>query len=172
MAVEILKMNRSKKLSLTLIAIALFSSCATKKIDQTIDNKVAQTPNISGPGELRQNTTDAIASTPGITEDQRAKLVEIQKTTEGKLDRLREESLKMRQLLLQEVVRTENYNDDEVNRIKTRLKDVDNKRLTTLFKALDQANDVLGHKTQRTQAMNAMMRMDNYDAGFSGAQPH
>jgi hypothetical protein len=137
-----------------------------------VDSKLAQTPPVSGPAELRKTTADTIASTPGITEDQRAKLVVIQKTTEGKLDKLRQESLKMRELLIQEVVRTDGYNDNEVNRIKSRLKDVEGKRLTTLFKALDQANDVLGHQTQRKQVMDSMMRMDNYDNGFSEGRPN
>jgi hypothetical protein len=149
----------------------IFKMNASKKIDQKVDAELAQTPPVSGPSELHQDTANTIASTPGITDAQRAKLMAIQKTTEAKLSDLREQSLKMRELLMQEVVRTENYNDNEVNRLKTRLKTVEGKRLTTLFKALDQANDVLGHQTQRTQVMNSMMRMDNYDNGFSGTRP-
>jgi hypothetical protein len=164
-------MNASKKLFLSLLVITFFSSCATKKIDQKVDADLAQTPPISGTAQLQKDTSNTIASTPGITDDQRAKLVAIQKTTEAKLNDLREKSLKMRELLMEEVVRTENYNDNEVNRIKTRLKTVESKRLDTLFKALDQANDVLGHQTQRTQVMNSMMRMDNYENSISGTRP-
>jgi hypothetical protein len=168
---EILKMNASKKLFLSLLVVTFFSACATKKIDQKVDSALAQTPPVSGPAQLQKDATNTIASTPGISDDQRAKLVTIQKATETKLGDLREQSLKMRELLIQEVVRTENYNDNEVNRIKSRLKKVESKRLDTLFKALDQANDVLGHQTQRTQVMNSMMRMDNYDNRFSGTRP-
>jgi hypothetical protein len=163
-------MNAAKKTLLVLISIAIFSSCATKKVDQNVDAKLAQTPPVSGPAELNKDASNTIATAPGITDDQRAKLIAIQKTIQEKLGKLREESLKMRELLIQEVVRTENYNDNEVNRIKSRLKDVENKRLATLFKGLDQANDVLGHKTQRKQVIDSMMRMDNYDSGFSSAQ--
>lgn len=164
-------MTVTKILFLSILMLTFFSACATKKIDQKVDAQLAQTPPVSGPSQLRQDTTNAIASAPGITEDQRAKLVAIQKATEAKLSDLREQSLKMRELLMQEVVRTDNYNDNEVNRIKTRLKKVESKRLDTLFKALDQANDVLGHQTQRTQVMNSMMRMDNYDNSISGTRP-
>jgi hypothetical protein len=162
-------MNLSKRLCFAAMAITLFSSCATKKIDQNVDAKLAQTPPVSGPAELNKDASNTIASAPGITDDQRTKLIVIQKSTEEKLAKLREESLKMRELLIQEVVRTDHYNDNEVNRIKSRLKDIENKRLTTLFKGLDQANDVLGHQTQRKQVMDSMMRIDNYDSGFSSA---
>jgi hypothetical protein len=164
-------MNFLKILFLSLLVLTFFSACATKKIDQNVDAQLAQTPPVSGPAQLQNDTTNTIASIPGITDDQRAKLVAIQKDTEAKLGDLREQSLKMRELLMQEVVRTDNYNDNEVNRIKTRLKKVESKRLDTLFKALDRANDVLGHQTQRTQVMNSMMRMDNYDNSFSGTRP-
>jgi hypothetical protein len=114
------------------MAITLFSSCATKKIDQNVDAKLAQTPPVSGPAELNKDASNTIASAPGITDDQRTKLIVIQKSTEEKLAKLREESLKMRELLIQEVVRTDHYNDNEVNRIKSRLKDME-KSASPLF---------------------------------------
>ncbi len=57
---------------------------------------------------------------------------------------LREQSYKLRALLIQELT-AKNYNLDEVNAIKDRLKMVADQRLQLIYTAVDKASTILGH---------------------------
>ncbi|MDR3608576.1 MAG: hypothetical protein P4M08_14530 [Oligoflexia bacterium] len=142
-------MKNKKLVLLVAIGSALgiqLQGCATSALDKKVDAEVAQ-EDVKTHAELRTESGQLIESTPGLTADQRVKLVALRDATRADLDSLYSQSLKLRAVLIKDLITT-NYNEDEVELIKKRIKDNENKRLTVTFNAVEQANKILGRDAQ------------------------
>ena len=133
---------------------ALSMTGCNQAAKRDVDSKLASEPAPANRDALRAETSTLIESA-NITAEQKAKLTEIRDQTRAQLDDDQKSSLKLRSALMEEVM-AENFNQDQVNVIKSRMKKLENHRLATLFKAVDQANKVLGH--DRTELRREYMR--------------
>lgn len=136
---------------LTVMAVlsftGLLNGCAHARLEKQIDEKMAQESSIKTHADLLAEGTDMIRSASGLTEEQRQKLTRLKADTESQLDPLREQSLKLRALLVQDLLATP-YNEDEVELIKNRLSAIEDRRLDVMFSAVTNANQILGRQAQ------------------------
>lgn len=132
---------------IALASAGFFQGCASAALNTKIDRELAQESAVKSRTDLRKEAGQLIQTTPGLTADQRSKLSSLRDTTRAQLDAMAGQSLKLRSVLLKTLVAA-NYNDDEVELIKQRIKDLEEKRLTVTFNAVEQANQILGHETE------------------------
>jgi len=135
-----------KKTALCFLISLAFVACAHTKAERNVDQKIQ---NDSAPpansAELSQKAADIIITSPDINEDQRSRLMDLHDKTSSTLVHLREQSLKLRDILITDIT-TPNFSESEMRVIKKRLKDIEDQRLTVIFDAIDKADVILGRK--------------------------
>ena len=142
-----IKMNLKLLSILTLLSLSA-TGCATKTAEREIDRRLAMETPVKTNAELREQTQQSIDSATGITDEQRAKLYDLRDSTRAQMNSLQEESLKLRSMLIKDVLAKTDY-DEEIKVIKKRLGNNSKKRLDVVFKALDQAKEILGTQVSK-----------------------
>lgn len=131
-----------KRLGMSVLFLATMATGCTS-VDKNVDQKEAASPPVESRTDLNKEARLFIEKAKGISEDQRQKLLTLRHATRSSIGQLQEESLKLRSLLIQEIL-TSQYNSSEVDVIKSRLKKVEERRLTVMFDAVDKANKIIG----------------------------
>jgi hypothetical protein len=149
-------MNRKNK-ALFVVAMAMglvLQGCAHSAIEKRIDGKIAQENGVQSTSDLTLETTKVIKNAPGLTDEQRTRLMQLSAATRAKVDDMRVQSLKLRAVLVKDLI-TPKDNQGEVEIIKQRIKNVENERLSAMFNAVEQANSILGHRAlENRELMN------------------
>lgn len=130
-------------IALTMTTLAL-QSCTHGSGE--IVEEIARTP-VTTPAELKEQADATIESMPGLDPIQRAKLLEIRKNASDQSNLLQIESLKVRSLILKEVM-NQTYDPNKIDDLKKRLKKVENQKLNLTFSSIEEANKVLGRETE------------------------
>jgi Spy/CpxP family protein refolding chaperone len=135
----------------TFIALSavLFQGCA-HTADKKLDQKLSEQGQVKDGDDLTTQIESTISSAPGLTDDQKAKLKAIRKSTHEQMDQAHEESLRLRAVLVKDLVASP-YDAKEVALIKKRIKKAEDTRLSALFSGIDQAQKVLGHTAAQNQ---------------------
>lgn len=118
------------------------AGCSHTALDQQIDARLDKMPPIEEVAMLRANVKRDI-EVSSLSADQKTRLLELDDRIGKTLDDLRGRSRKLRALLAEEITQSD-YDSSEVSRIKARLKDVEDQRLTTVFSSVDEANQIIG----------------------------
>ena len=143
-----------KAISIVFIALILTGvgcSHTSKKVDQ----KIAAEPTIKNSEELNAEASALIVGNPSFTPEQKNKLLALQKKNIETLKGLREQGLKIRALLIQEVTNT-NYNEKEVKVIESKLRKNENEKLKTYFYAIEDVNKILGRESEQEKRQELM----------------
>jgi hypothetical protein len=136
--------------------VVIFAGCAETKSDKKLDAKVNAEAPIANGDQITDQTRQIIANSTTMTADQKQQLLTLQQNTHTKMNAYREESLKLRAILVQDIAAPK-YNAKEVDQVKKRMRKVESKRLDALFDGLEQANKILGRDIpQRSNVMNDM----------------
>lgn len=142
------KSNALIAIAFTMALGLLTQGCThSSKSSRELEEKVSNESNVTNRQELRQEAKETLDNAGSLTPEQKAKLLALQADAQSKIDALNQESLRLRSVLIKDVMAT-NYNEREVNLIKRKLKDVENKRLATIFTAVEDANKILGRKAE------------------------
>jgi hypothetical protein len=137
--------------------LLLLQGCAHGALEKKIDEKISLETPINSRADLNIEAGSLIQNAPGLTDDQRSRLSVLRVQTSSALAQLTEQSLRLRDLLIHDVV-SQSYDPDEVQAIKSRLKGIEEKRLSLMFDSVDQANVILGREAvQHPQILNSMM---------------
>ena len=145
--------SRIINLVFALGVLALFQGCAsgtTTTTENTLDQKVAAEQKVGTTKDLRSETNQILENTKGLTEDQRVKLSALRDKTNIAVDTNREESRRLRAVLVKDLV-SPNYSAKEVRLIKKKLADLENSHIQIIFDAVDQANVILGRDALKNQ---------------------
>jgi hypothetical protein len=147
------KISNLRKIGLLVLGSSFFlmNGCAHARMEKQIDDKVAQENVVKNRADLRAESADLIRRTSGLTEEQRQSLNRLKVETSAQLDTLSTGSLKLRAVLIHDLLQTP-YNEDEVELIKERLTKIEDQRLTTMFSAVTQANQILGRQAMQNRA--------------------
>lgn len=135
---------------------ALIQGCAHTSENKKVDQEVAKSP-VKSNQELRQEADKELKTSPGLNEEQRKELMALRDSTREQMDKMRLQSLKLRSVLISTVI-SPNYDADEVSTVEEKMKDVENKRLSVLFDAVEQANKIMGRTTSSTESNRRIMR--------------
>ena len=108
-------------------------------------DKMSNEPPVSGTVELQADAGFLIENS-NLTEPQKTRLRNLQADTAHRQQVLRNESLKLRSILIKDVF-SSNYNKSEVKLIQNKIDNVEHKRLALTFETIDKANGILGRET-------------------------
>ena len=133
------------KSTIQLFAVILaFSSCSTignKKLDQ----KMSEAPTVNSRSELQTEARNSIDNAINLTDDQKAKLTQLRYSVSTQSDEFNRQSLELRSILLKDLL-SSNYNAKEVGLIKTRMRKLEERRLSMTFDSVEKANVILGRQ--------------------------
>ena len=146
------KFGRLEILALASSLLVIMSGCAHAQLEKKVDDKVAQETLVKTRTDLRVESGDLIQTAPGLSDDQRQSLNRLRVETAGQLDSLSLGSLKLRAILIHDLLETP-YDEDEVELIKERLTKIEDQRLTTMFSAVTKANQILGRQALQNHAL-------------------
>jgi hypothetical protein len=152
-------MNLLKRSALLFLVASALQSCASAELNQKLDEKVNAESDVKTRKDLDAKATGILKNTPGLTPAQRAQISELKATLQERLKTLNTESLKLRALLLEDVLAGGDHSD-EIRDVKNRLRKNSQARIDTIFQAVDQANDLLGRSQLIRDAMDLQMMED------------
>jgi hypothetical protein len=143
-------------LILSLAALSLLSACSHSpglSTEERLDRKMATEPVAKSGRELREQADRLIRMSPALSARQRSELLELRTATSAELDRIANESLRLRAVLVKDVLARGSRK--EMGLIETRLKSLEQDRLSTLFGAVHQANTMLGRWASRNERLES-----------------
>jgi hypothetical protein len=132
------------KITVTLAILLLFAGCAHSSVDEQLDKKLADESGVNSSGELKKETKADLLKAKNITPGQKAELEKLRQDFAQSETAIYQRTLKLRAVLVKDMVAV-NYNEAEVRLIQDRMRDLEDKRLTLQFAAIDRANHILGH---------------------------
>src|SRR5665213_2303909 len=93
-----------------LAAVVVLAGCVTTNKD--LDKKVASEPQVQNRAALSVEATSLIQNSKNLNSDQKTNLIALRDSTRQQLDDLQKESMKLRSVLIHEVL-SSNYNPKE-----------------------------------------------------------
>lgn len=159
-----MKKNLFLPIACLLTAGAMLSSCASSQ-QKNIDQRVAAEPTVKNIQELAQKEDDTIESANNITAEQKTQLVELRQASHDQVKAIQQESLKLRNLLVKDLV-AENYDSqkaNEVSAIKTKLGRLERQRWSVMVQSVEKAQKILGRQAKDNQIMMNQFLERDYD---------
>jgi hypothetical protein len=144
------------------VLVLALVGCSSAQENRALDQKVSQQGDVTSSADLTHKLKSLDRHTPGLTPDKQAKLQSIQQRTRAKLDANREESLKVRALLIQDVLAAK-PNQKEINAAKSRLKQLSKDRIDAIFTAADDTNEALGRNEMMREATDLQFVEDDFN---------
>lgn len=140
-------------LILAMPILSMLQGCAHSVVEKQLDEKLERETVVKSRSDLMGETDHLIKTAPGLSEDQRTRLLGLRDSTRAQSDRLREESLKLRSVLVKSLVSI-NYDQEETDLVKTRIRNLEHERLSLFFRTVRQANEILGRWGSQQQQVN------------------
>lgn len=131
---------------MTIGSLLLFgAACSTqeKQQDQQLTQKVNKQMSANTPEEILERAAAKFSSAEGLNSTQKDKLAGIYVKVYVESMQLRSEIGRSKSLIF-EMLATPNYKASDLNKLKDRVVDLDQKRLTVMFNALDEVRSVVG----------------------------
>jgi len=156
--------NVSMVLMVTLGLIAI-TGCAEKVERAEVSKDVAAEPQPASRADLRKESEDLI-DRGQFTADQKAKLHALHSEMVAKSDALSAESLRIRSLLLKEVI-AKKGDPLEISVLEDKLRDNSNQRLKLIFDSVKKTNAIIGRNSIEQDRLRIfddiiMKRSDTY----------
>lgn len=140
-------MKKAALLMPALFALML-QGCSESQVRRDLDSKIAAEPPIRGHAELFSEADRLIRTAPGLSQDQRELLTKTRTTLQEESDLLRKRSIKLRSLLVKNLLSSQ-YNRDDAEIIKDEIREVENQRLSLLIRGVHKTNLILGRWESR-----------------------
>jgi hypothetical protein len=146
--------NISWCVGLAALSLTVLNACSNTEANRKLDEKLNAEPAPASSEALRNEARTMIESSKTLSQEEKTKLLALGDSVRADTQVTRDESLKLRALLIKEIT-AEPYNANEVNLIKKRLKANSDKRLEVIYKAVESANQILGHNEEKQKIMGA-----------------
>ena len=125
----------------------LAGGCAQKVVASKLDTKLSQEVAVNGNEGLKNEAQDYIESSK-LNPEAKTQLRDLQKKSEAQFKNYRDESLKLRSILIQDVFAS-SFDKSEVQLIQKKMAKLDKQRLAFLFDTIDKANGIMGRETEK-----------------------
>jgi hypothetical protein len=140
-----------------LLAVAATGCAHNGATEKNLDAKVATEQPTPASDEISAKADRLVSQHPDLSAQQRSDLNVLKTRTQAKLTQMRDESLKLRSVLVEDVL-SPNYNKKEVSLIQKRMQKLEGARLTVMFRAVDEAGRILGRSgVQNQQLIQGML---------------
>lgn len=146
-----MKSETKKALNALIIASAVFGPACTTPAERAINERLVE----EGPEtrlDLNEEAREAIAKAPDLTERQRSDLTFLRQATAARLDGLRRESLKLRSLMVKDLV-SPAYDASQMRVAERKLREVERERLEVMLDAMKKASRILGRQAAINEAL-------------------
>jgi PBP1b-binding outer membrane lipoprotein LpoB len=143
-------MSFSKTIALLAVLALFVSACTTEQKKAEMDQTVKAQPTANSPEQIAQRAAESFANAPGLTADQKQKLMGIYAKTYGEATAIRTELGQSKSLLFK-LVADSKTKSSEVNLLKKKITNLDQKRLALMFQALDEVQAVVGYGSDRDE---------------------
>ena len=146
---------------LLFISASLFLlACSHGLMTKKVEGELKQQPEI-GTVDLNEKAIDVINESPQLTANQKGRLLDLQKRTNSQVEDLRDQSFKLRALLIEDMTKPD-FTIDAINVVKDKLKTVEQKRLNVVFNAIDEANAIIGRRDPQNYRILHSMYPDEF----------
>jgi hypothetical protein len=150
------------KAALFLVLGLVFTNCGHSQVQEGLNAKIQafsrDLPDTQSPG-LQKELDAAIAQNPDISADQKSRLDAVRARLRTEISAHRKADLILRKILIQDLFQAQ-PNSAEIESIKDRLRSNETEKLSALFRAVEQANGILGRPTpHHTQVMESFFDM-------------
>lgn len=141
--------------SLTLaFLMALTVGCATQAShsdpDSDLNAKVKAEAPANTPTEIARRGAQAFVNAPGLTPEQKLKLLDVFNRTYDEAIKIRGEIGQSKSLMFK-LVASKDFDSKEVNELKKRIVALDQKRLNIMFKALADVQAIVGTGSEKEE---------------------
>lgn len=154
-----------KNIFFAVSTFALFS-CAQTAHKRDLEAKLAGEPAVADYASMRKAAEAAVRADTTITDEQKAKLIELKVETAQKMDGFQNEILKLKGALMKNIV-ADRYNAKEITTIKGKIDSLSTQKLHSFYEALEKGRKILG-KTN-SDVLN-QLNLDN-DFRFTRESP-
>lgn len=137
-------------IALSFLGGAACSTSNTKAENAALTEQVQSEPPANSPEEIRNRAASVFADAPGLTNDQKQKLETIYQRTYAEAMAIRAEIGQSKSLLFKTVSKSD-YKSNEVDRLKKRIVELDQKRLNIMFKALADVQAIVGYGADKEE---------------------
>lgn len=136
-----------------MIFAAGVAGCASQsgRRDRALDDKIAAEAPADSPERIAERAAEAFASAPGVSREGKDRLIEIYLRTYRDATVIRTEIGKAKSLLFRTVA-SKGYASAEVESLKKKIVELDQRRLQAMFRALTDVQDVVGYGTEAEPA--------------------
>lgn len=140
------------------IGLVTSHGCAhARPEEKQVERRIAAEPEVKDRAALEARNTQTIENAGDLTFAEREKLLNLRDTNRARIAALTEESLKIRSLLVKDLVNPD-YDPQEVALLKKKLKDTESKKVAVYFEGLDQANTILGRENHPIEQRERIIR--------------
>ena len=141
--------------------LSFLSGCGHAAIEREIDQKVLQENEIKTRSDLYAEADLMIKNSSDLSAEQKPQLLALRDSTRKALEENWVTSLKLKSVLIKDLVVTD-YNENEVELIKTKIRKLTQKRLSIIFQAADKTTEILGRQAQsHGQIMEDVIRVQH-----------
>ena len=149
--------------ALLISTVLLLQGCGHGALEKRLDAKIEAESQIKTRADVTREARDSILGVPGLSQNQRSALLELREATRAQMDSFTVQSLRLRSVLVKDLISTA-YDENEVQLIKNRIRDLEDKRVSAIFDGVDEANRILGRKNWKNwRAMEDFLEMpDGY----------
>lgn len=135
-------MKKNLVLFLSLLALASCSTTGSKE-DRELNAKVKSQQSADSPQEIAARAAEAFSAAPGLSADQKMKLHSIYTRVYVESMQIRREIGQSKSLLFMYLANPD-YKASEMNRLKKKIMNLDQKRLNIMFEAFDDVQKIVG----------------------------
>src|SRR4051812_48398290 len=114
-----------------ILAATLLPSCASTDLNRRLDDRLAEEGSIKTRKDLDSKASALLQQTPGLTASQRDRLAGLKSSVQEKLQANSKESLKLRALLVEDVLSPGDHSA-EIAELKSRLRKLARERVNTI----------------------------------------
>ena len=146
-----------KELFLAILSSALLTTaqgCAHSQLENHLDAKLDKEPATETRAQLATEEKTKVAGDTAVSSEKRAAIEQVIQDARTRTDAMREESLKLRAVLVKDLVSAD-YDVQEVEMIKSRIRKLEQDRLSEYFGAIRETNRILGRWASR-EARNSV----------------
>lgn len=130
---------------MTALSMVAIASCTTPE-ERVVDEKLLKQGLLSR-SQLQDEVKDSISGASDLSEQQRSDLRELQRSSTTEMDALINESLKLRSILVKDLL-SPNYSASRTRTVEKRLKKIELERVDVLLRSIQQAHKILGAEAQ------------------------
>jgi len=148
----------------TVVAVMfVLVACATqKKTEDKVKTEVAKESRIHDPDTFEKGINEAIDSSTSLDAEQKKGLHKILNETRDQNRKLYEQSLKLRVVLLKELLKKDS-DTKEVKLLKKQIQNLENDRLKNTFQTVDQISHIVKHDENDHDILNQVIYLDRFN---------